>query len=99
MIESLDLDFNDKALLERILRKIWACPWRLDGWQICESPGGDGFHVELACRRGDVCICRMVFDDQKRFYADQMRPRESQGVLWSRKRRIRENLVLEVPRC
>jgi len=83
---TLDLDFNDKELIHRIVMKLIRCPfgkpytilWRF-------SPSMNGFHIGLFCQC-KVDVCRMAFDDQKRLEADvTSRPERGWNVLWDKK--------------
>ena len=82
-LNTVDLDFNDKEKVGRIIQKIRRCPFLLAGW-IRESSSGNGYHIKLYC--SIKCdLCRMVFDDSFRYYADQYRPEYRQNILWNYK--------------
>lgn len=82
-INTIDLDTNDKEFVDAVLRKIYACK---DLFKLEISPSlQKGIHIKLFC---DINCekCRIVFDDETRFFYDQFRPERSQNVLWSKKK-------------
>lgn len=78
---TLDLDYIDKHKLARIVTKIFTCEYSetirvRDTWK--------GYHIIITCSK--PCEkCRIVFDDQTRFAADQNRKPYLQNILWTRK--------------
>lgn len=78
---TLDIDTNDKENIDHITGKINLCSW-LD--RIESRPSNSkGIHVILWCKR-ECDICRMCYDDQKRFNFDQNRPDYFKNILFSK---------------
>jgi len=78
---TLDIDTNDKEFIRRILMKINQCQY-LNEMDLKESEL-KGYHIILSCYiKCDVC--RMCYDDQKRFNFDQDRPYYLQNVLFDK---------------
>lgn len=75
---TLDVDSNDKELINRIFNKVITC-LRLVDIELYPSER-KGFHFKLYCKvRCDNC--RLVFDDDVRFSYDQYREQKSRDVL------------------
>lgn len=75
---TLDLDKLTEEQFLNIRRKICSCPgYRCLTHYVTQK----GYHVRLQCV-AECDICRMVFDDQKRFAADLGRPKCKQNVLF-----------------
>ena len=87
---TLDIDSSDKELFERIFLKVTVCPYALKyRWVDTQK----GYHVRLWCAK-ECDLCRLVFDDSKRFAIDWKRPRAKQNVLFepfSAKRILNQN--------
>ena len=82
---TIDIDgLTDRREIERILRKIALLECAREIWYRI-SPSLNGVHIKIRCARPNCHICRLVFDDEKRFYADQLRPLWRRDVLWSEK--------------
>ena len=71
--------------LRRIILGLAKCPYDDPGVSVRDSPGGNGFHVEVKCSREGCDLCRLVFDSPIRFERDLDRPPRSRDVLWDRK--------------
>ena len=76
---TLDIDTNNKEFIGRILSKIIQCKHLIE-YKIKES-NLKGYHVILFCDK-KCDVCRMCYDDQKRFNFDQNRPDYLQNVLF-----------------
>ena len=81
---TLDLDYNDKVTVGRVLRKLSE---ECSAVMVAVSPGLNGYHVTLLAEedRGE----RLVFDDQRRAAADYSRANYTGNVLFTRKMRLR----------
>lgn len=81
---TLDVDTNDKEFIVRLISKIIVnCKIKnkhLIEWDMKES-NLKGYHFVLLCNR-KCDICRMCYDDPKRFNFDQNRPDYMQNVLF-----------------
>jgi len=82
--QTLDLDFNDKETVNRILKKISLMPCCKELW-IRYSASMNGYHVLIRCSKPDCDLCRLVFDSPIRYGADLKRPLHRRNVLWDRK--------------
>jgi hypothetical protein len=73
MINTLDLDYTTKEELERIINKIK----RNDCCKYIEykESNSKGFHVTITCLLNNCDVCRLVFDEDKRFAIDSVRPK------------------------
>jgi hypothetical protein len=89
---TLDIDYEllpeisppcSKEKIEMIFNKIKKCPDLKD--IIIENSNKKGYHIRLYCR--DRCIkCRMVFDDDIRFNADNERKKEFTNIIFDKKK-------------
>jgi len=80
---TIDLDYCDKETLERIIYKIKRCKYLL--YMEVKDSSYKGYHIKLYCSK-DCFLCRLVFDDQRRFIADiTNRFPFEQNILWDRK--------------
>lgn len=82
MINTLDLDEIKKEELERILQKIKnnKCCLKIE-WVYSNSKG---VHVRLIC--SEICdLCRLVFDDDKRYSVDYVMPLKFRDFLFKEK--------------
>lgn len=86
---TIDLDNIDKQLLNRITEKIKQknCCLSL---QIKDS-SSKGYHILLICSH-DCEVCRMVFDDPKRFEMDSNRDLKFRNTLFTSKEYARGTL-------
>lgn len=78
---TIDLDTNNRETLERITNKMLNCN-KVFHIHIKESKC-KGFHIILKCKV-KCSICRLVFDDSRRFYYDQYRPEFARDILFDR---------------
>lgn len=82
-INTLDIDTTDKEVIAHILGKIiYYCPHIKDfDYKFSSSKG---LHLILFC--SEKCdLCRLVFDDFRRFAYDQNRPKYAQNILFDKK--------------
>ena len=76
---TLDIDYNDKEKIKRIEEKILKCDNIVHIHKKLSAQ--KGFHFILKC--GIKCnICRIVYDDVRRFMYDQHRPEYAQNILF-----------------
>jgi len=82
----IDLDaknpFHGKEYLNRIIRLITNCESCL-GVQIKDSDS-KGYHIFLFCKT-DCDLCRLIFDDSKRYMMDYDRIEERKNVMFDAK--------------
>lgn len=79
---TIDLDTTDKEYVLRIRNKILNKGLKDDclyDFQITPSER-KGYHIQLWCRK-KCDLCRLVFDDDIRYFYDQYREEESKNVL------------------
>ena len=82
IINTLDIDSNDKEYVFNIFKRILRCPYIIDFRVKCSLQ--KGVHIKIFCNK--KCeLCRIVFDDKIRFAYDQFRETESQNVLFDEK--------------
>ncbi|HEY0089118.1 MAG TPA: hypothetical protein VGB37_09750 [Candidatus Lokiarchaeia archaeon] len=76
---TLDIDSTDKELLRSIFLKIAQCNYLID----IETKPSDskGYHFILRCFI-KCDICRLCYDDFKRFAFDQKRPEWARNILF-----------------
>jgi hypothetical protein len=86
---TIDLDKVDKQQLADIVSKITAKPCCLS-LQYKDS-SSKGYHISIVCSK-QCDVCRMVFDDQKRFEMDSNRDIKFQNTLFTEKEPIHTNL-------
>ena len=79
---TLDIDTNDKEFTERMLAKIATCK-HLIYLKIKESPC-KGYHITILCDK-ECDMCRLCFDDERRFYFDSFRPEWAKNILFDKK--------------
>lgn len=79
---TLDLDFKTKEELALIISKISKCNHFIKFKEISDSY--KGFHLAFICS-SECDLCRLVFDDQLRYYYDLFRPVYSRNVLFDTK--------------
>lgn len=84
-MNTIDLDFKDREFLHVTMQKIIHCRNYIKG-EIKDT--AKGYHYRLWCKI-DCDLCRVVFDDQRRFEKDIKRLKSSQNVLHQRKWLIR----------
>lgn len=82
MLNTLDLDRIDKEEFDRILKKINnnSCCKKTE-WRYSNSKG---YHVIIECLK-ECDVCRLVFDDDKRFAVDSVMPLRLRDFLFSEK--------------
>lgn len=78
---TLDIDTNNKEFIQHIEKKILSCKNLIS---VKKNPSMfKGYHIKLKCKvKCDVC--RLVFDDDKRFTFDQFRPDWAQNILFDK---------------
>lgn len=86
---TIDLDKIDKEQLQTIINKIKQNKCLKD-IQVKDS-SSKGYHLLLTCNR-ECDVCRMVFDDQKRYEMDNNRDLKYQNTLFTSKEWVRGNL-------
>jgi len=80
---TIDLDYCDKETLKRIVYKIKKCKYLL--YIEVKDSNYKGYHIKLFCSK-DCDLCRLVFDDDKRYFADiTNRFPFEQNILWDNK--------------
>lgn len=80
---TIDIDEFDKEQLERILAKVRSMPC---AEKVDVDPSMRGTHIIIQCTFWENCdMCRLAFDDQFRFAADQTRPLNTRNILWTKK--------------
>lgn len=79
---TIDIDTTDKEFLFIVLSKIirrnnrFSCLAKIE-----VTPSSlKGYHIKLYCKK-KCDLCRLVFDDDIRYFYDQYREPESQNVL------------------
>lgn len=78
---TLDVDTNDKETIKRITDKIFDCEHI---FEVNKKPSNlKGYHFILKCFI-ECDVCRMCFDDQKRFNFDMARPTHLRNVLFNK---------------
>lgn len=85
---TLDIDTNDKEKIAYIEHKIvFECPFN-GLFHLHKKPSATkGYHFILKCFiKCDVC--RIVFDDFRRFAYDQNRPENARDILFDRSEKI-----------
>jgi hypothetical protein len=91
---SLDLDYevslNDielsctKELADKITLKIAKCKYSVK-IQEPQLSNKKGYHIEFYCTKSKCDLCRMQFDDIRRFEMDKNRPIECTNLIWDSK--------------
>jgi hypothetical protein len=83
MINTIDLDKCSKDQLRRIISKIIMkeCCLELD----YADSNSKGYHIRLRCSIENCDICRLVFDDPKRFDIDSVMPLKYRDFLFQEK--------------
>jgi hypothetical protein len=82
-INTIDLDFCDEERCHNIVFRILSMGCCMGVKRNYSS--FKGYHLRVFCRKDRCDLCRMVFDDQKRYAEDQKRPYCSRNVLFTRK--------------
>lgn len=82
---TIDLDSNDKEYVDRVIKKIESqhCCLKMTA----RPSSKKGYHVMMVCKY-PCQVCRVVFDDQTRFFYDQFRPPCSRNVLFDSYERV-----------
>ena len=85
---TLDIDFTskwsrlkpkDKEFIKKIIDKISECPFLFQlKFRLSSSKG---CHIELFCNK-NCDICRLCYDDDRRFSYDQNRPEWARNILF-----------------
>lgn len=87
-ISTLDIDTNDKLIIERIAQKIINCPYLIE---IEIKPShAKGVHFIIGCMV-ECCICRLCYDDIYRFAFDCKRPNWARNILFDKKEYVKKN--------
>lgn len=87
-LNTIDIDFNavnpyhGKELLDRIVRLITNCDSCV-GIQVKDSDS-KGYHLFVYCK-AECDLCRLVFDDSKRYMLDFYRFEERKNVMFDAK--------------
>lgn len=87
-LNTIDIDFNainpyhGKEYLDRIVKLITNCE-NCKGIQIKDSDS-KGFHLFVYCNK-ECDLCRLVFDDSKRYMMDYDRFEERKNVMFDAK--------------
>lgn len=84
---TLDIDTNNKEVVGRILGKIGNCK-NFKNIKIHESKC-KGYHIILFCNI-KCDICRICYDDFRRFAYDQNRPEYAKNILFDEKEVIED---------
>jgi hypothetical protein len=88
---TLDIDTNNKEVILRITKKINLCSC-LSKFEIKPS-FQKGVHIKLMCLI-ECELCRIVYDDSRRYALDQLRPEFSRNVLFDSKEFFKNGVVL-----
>ena len=84
---TLDIDTNNKEIIERVFKKISKCK-NLKEFYVKPS-GFKGYHFILFCDK-KCDVCRLCYDDSRRFAYDQNRPPFAQNILFNKIEEIEE---------
>jgi hypothetical protein len=87
---TLDIDTTDKEFLKRTIGKIVLCNYLID-LQI-KSSDSKGYHVTLLCFM-DCPICRLCYDDTKRFAFDCKRPSWAKNIFFDKKEYLKNGFI------
>lgn len=79
---TLDIDTNNKDFITRILEKINKC--KNLKYSYTRPSSCKGVHIILFCFI-KCDICRMCYDDARRFAYDQNRPEWAKNILFDKK--------------
>jgi len=88
-LNTIDLDIHPnfitegKILLNKVIRFLLNCEWCL-GVEPPKDSDSKGYHITFYCKK-DCDICRLLFDDSKRFMMDYDRIKERQNVMFDAK--------------
>lgn len=78
---TLDIDTNDKETVSRMIKKIKKCEKLI---QLTYRPSSKkGFHFILWCKT-KCDICRIVYDDFRRYDYDMNRPIWARNILFNK---------------
>jgi hypothetical protein len=90
---SIDLDYDvpnfelgltcSKELADKILNKIVKCNFCVVASKSLSNL--KGFHIEFYCTK-KCDRCRLQFDDFRRFYMDEDRPKDCKNLIWNSKK-------------
>lgn len=91
---SLDLDYETALeetefactldLANKIALKIAKCKYSVK-IQEPKLSNLKGYHIEFYCTKKKCDLCRMQFDDVRRFEMDKNRPKECTNLIWDSK--------------
>jgi hypothetical protein len=93
---TLDLDSIDKKQLEEITKKIKKCKNCLSVQS--KDSSSKGYHVSIICKI-KCDICRLVFDDQKRYEIDLGRDEKFKNTTFDEKEWFRGNMNTIKQKC
>jgi len=88
-LNTIDLDIHPnfitegKTLLNKVIKFLLNCEWCL-GVEPPKDSASKGYHITFYCKK-DCDICRLLFDDSKRFMMDYDRIKERQNVMFDAK--------------
>lgn len=83
--QTIDLDQVDKYTLYNIINKIkYKGKKENCNTRIYVKDTFKGYHIIIECKK-ECDLCRLVFDDDRRYYYDQYRPKHLRNVLWTNK--------------
>jgi len=90
---SIDLDYDipnfelgltcSKELADKILNKIVKCKYCVVASKSLSNY--KGWHIEFYCTK-KCCVCRLQFDDFRRMYMDDDRPKDCRNLIWDKKK-------------
>jgi DNA-binding Lrp family transcriptional regulator len=93
-LNTLDLDFNDKEKMRIIIEKIRRCKYAKAVY-MRESASTNGFHIKIYC--SIVCdICRIVFDDPRRMFFENVNEGKRRNCLWDEKAYYKAKTVVRL---
>lgn len=78
---TLDIDTNNKEVIKHHIDKILLCPNLFHLHK--KQSSCKGYHFILKCWI-DCNLCRIVYDDFRRFDYDKFRPKFAQNILFDR---------------
>ena len=89
-LNTIDLDYCDKETLRRTIDKILLCKNLV---QIQSKPSSNkGYHLLMLCNK-NCDICRLVYDDQRRYAIDtNIRKPQFKNLLWDNKEKSGKNI-------
>jgi hypothetical protein len=95
--QTLDLDWyflqKHNLTIEEIVKKICHhCKGKIYCFECYPSSGLNGYHMIIWCEKDQCDVCRLLFDDQKRFQNDlSLRFPHERNVLFFEKTKIRKS--------